>query len=61
MYRRTLSSVNLSAAVVLRYDGKLKLFTNEKNRDRIPWSSTDGRVDLRVNEESPGFTGQGAG
>ena len=58
MCRRTLLSENLSGEAVLKFD---VYFTNKINRDRIPWSSTDGRVDLTVNEESPGFAGQGAG
>ena len=59
MCRKTPLSVSLSGVVVSKSDGKLNLFTNKKNRVRIPWSSTDGRALL--SEESPGFTGQGAG
>ena len=45
MCRKTPLSVSLSGVVVSKSDGKLNLFTNKKNRVRIPWSSTDGRAD----------------
>lgn len=59
MCRETPLSVSLSVEAVLKSDGKLNLFTNKKNRVRIPWSSTDGRAinksDLKNRKRPGGF------